>query len=57
MADDQADLDQANRQRAKGQERYRDEVSRGGHGAYKPCEKSPIEEARTRKMRPRKKAD
>ena len=26
-------------------EKYRDSVSKGGHGAHKPCEKFPIEEA------------
>jgi hypothetical protein len=45
MADDHTDLDDANRERAKEEERYRDEVSKGGHGAHKPCEKFPIEEA------------
>jgi hypothetical protein len=48
MADDHTDVDEANRQRAKEEERYRDEVSQGGHGAHKPCEKFPIEEARER---------
>ncbi|HET7059656.1 MAG TPA: hypothetical protein VFI05_13005 [Nitrospiraceae bacterium] len=37
MVDDHTDLDK---------ERYRDEVSRGGHGAHRPCKKFPIEEAR-----------
>ncbi|WP_447985903.1 hypothetical protein [Nitrospira sp. Nam74] len=46
MVDDHTDLDEANRQRAMEEERYRDEVSRGGHGAHKPCEKFPIEEAK-----------
>lgn len=45
MVDDHTDLNKANRQRAKEEERYRDEVSRGGHGAHKPCDKFPIEEA------------
>jgi hypothetical protein len=26
-------------------EKYRDSVSKGGHGAHKPCEKFPLEEA------------
>jgi hypothetical protein len=46
MADDQTDVNKANRERAKDEERYREEVSQGGHGAHKPCEKFPIEEAR-----------
>ena len=46
MVDDHTDLDEANLQRAMEEERYRDEVSRGGHGAHKPCEKFPIEEAK-----------
>jgi len=45
MVDDHTDLNEANLERAKEEERYRDEVSRGGHGAHKPCEKFPIEEA------------
>lgn len=45
MVDDHTDLNEANLQRAKEEERYRDEVSRGEHGAHKPCEKFPIEEA------------
>jgi hypothetical protein len=45
MADDHTDVDEANRERAKEEERYRDEVSKGDHGAHKPCEKFPIEEA------------
>ena len=36
MVDDHTDLDEANRQRAKEEERYRDEVSKGRHGAHKP---------------------
>ena len=27
-------------------EEWRNSVSKGGHGAHKPCEKFPIEEAR-----------
>ena len=46
MADDHTDVDEANRQRAKEEERYRGPASQGGHGAHKPCEKFPIEEAR-----------
>ena len=46
MADDHTDLDKANRERAAEEERYREEVSRGSHGAHRPCEKFPIEEAR-----------
>jgi len=46
MADDQTDVNKANRERAKDEEHYREEVSQGGHGAHKPCEKFPIEEAR-----------
>jgi hypothetical protein len=34
-------------------ERYRDELSRGGHGAHKPCEKFPIEDAREQEKRER----
>ena len=45
MVDDHTDVNEANVQRAKEEERYRDEVSRGKHGAHKPCEKYPIEEA------------
>ncbi len=46
MVDDHTNLDEANYRRAKEEERYREEVSEGGHGAHKPCEKFPIEEAR-----------
>ena len=46
MVDDHTDLDKANQDRAQEEERYRDEVSRGGHGAHRPCKKFPIEEAR-----------
>jgi hypothetical protein len=53
--DDHTDLDQANRQRAKEEERYRGEVSKGGHGAHKLCEKFPIEEAREQEKREREK--
>jgi hypothetical protein len=38
MVDDHTDLDEANHRRAKEEERYREEVSEGGHGAHKPCE-------------------
>jgi hypothetical protein len=40
MADDLTDLDKANRERAAEEERYRDEVSKCGHGAHKPSEKA-----------------
>ncbi|HKN85551.1 MAG TPA: hypothetical protein VJV04_01705 [Nitrospiraceae bacterium] len=46
MADDHTDLDKVNQELAKDAERYRDEVSQGQHGAHRPCEKFPIEEAR-----------
>jgi len=46
--DAHTDLNRANREMAQEEERYRDEVSRGGHGAHAPCEKFPIEEARER---------
>jgi hypothetical protein len=46
MIDDHTDPDEANRRRAGEEERYREEVNQGGHGAHKPCEKFPIEEAR-----------
>lgn len=48
MADDHTDLNEANRRRAREEERYRDEVNRGDHGAHKPGDKFPIEEARER---------
>ena len=51
-ADDHTDLDKANEDRAKEEERYREEVSRGGHGAHRPCEKFPIEEAREEDLAP-----
>jgi hypothetical protein len=38
--------DKANHDIAKEEERYREEVSQGEHGAHRPCEKFPIEEAR-----------
>jgi hypothetical protein len=44
--DDHTNLDEANHQLAQEEERYRDEVNQGRHGAHKPCEKFPIEEAR-----------
>ena len=50
MADDHTNLNEANRRRAREEERYRDEVSRGDHGAHKPGDKFPIEEARERGM-------
>ena len=46
MVDDHTHLDEANHKLAKEEERYREEVSHGRHGAHKPCEKFLIEEAR-----------
>jgi hypothetical protein len=45
MVNDHTDLGQANQEMAKGEEQYRDEVSRGSHGAHKSCEKFPIKDA------------
>ncbi|MDQ6735202.1 MAG: hypothetical protein M3Z35_13980 [Nitrospirota bacterium] len=52
MVNDHTDLDKSNEDLAKEEERYRDEVSRGGHGAHRPCEKFPIEEAREQGVAP-----
>jgi len=52
MADDHTDLDEMNQELAKEAERYRDEVSQGHHGAHRPCEKFPIEEARDNNIAP-----
>ena len=52
MVDDHTDLNEANVQRAKEEERYREEVLQGGHGAHKPCEKFPIEEAEEAQEKP-----
>ena len=50
MVDDHTDLDKVNQELAKEEERYRDEVSQGGHGAHRPCEKFPIEEAHEKEV-------
>lgn len=42
----QDDREGADRELAREAEEYRDSVSKGGHGARKPCEQYPIEEAR-----------
>ena len=52
--DDHTDLDEANVQLAKEEERYRDEVSQGGHSAHKACEKFPIKEAKEQGVRDEK---
>ena len=46
MVDDHTHPDEANHKLAQEEERYRDEVNQGRHGAHKPCETFPIEEAR-----------
>jgi hypothetical protein len=46
MVDDHSRPDETNHKLAKEEERYRDEVNQGRHGAHKPCEKFPVEEAR-----------
>jgi len=50
MVNDHTDLDKANQEFAKEEERYRDEVSQGSHGAHPPCEKFPIEEAHEKEI-------
>lgn len=46
MVDPQTDLDDANHQLSKAEERYREEVNEGRHGAHKLCETFPMEVAR-----------
>ncbi len=41
----QTDREGTDQKLAEEAEQYRDSVSKGGHGAHKPCEKFPIEEA------------
>ena len=41
----QTDREGTDQKLAEEAEQYRDGVSKGGHGAHKPCEKFPIEEA------------
>jgi hypothetical protein len=43
--DHRTDREGTDQKLAQEAEAYRDEVSKGGHGAHKPCEKFPIEEA------------
>jgi hypothetical protein len=43
--DHQTDREGADQKLAQEAEKFRDDVSKGGHGAQKPCEKFPIEEA------------
>jgi hypothetical protein len=42
----QDDRDEADKKLAKQAEKWRDGVSKGEHGAHKPCEQVPMEEAR-----------
>lgn len=49
---DHTTLDEVNRTLAEEEERYREEIRKGGHGAHAPCETFPIEEARERGVVP-----
>ena len=49
---DHTTLDEVNRTLAEEEERYREEIRKGGHGAHAPCDTFPIEEARERGVVP-----
>jgi hypothetical protein len=46
----QTDREGTDENLAEEAEQYRDSVNKGGHGAHKPCEKFPIEEAEAKEQ-------
>ena len=46
----QDDREGTDQKLAKDAEEWRDSVSKGGHGAHRPCEKFPIEEAQEKAL-------
>jgi hypothetical protein len=49
--DHRTDREGTDEKLAQEAEAYREEVSKGAHGAHKPCEKFPIEEAQEEQQR------
>jgi hypothetical protein len=51
--DHRTDREETDQKLAQDAESYRDKVSKGAHGAHKPCEKFPIEEAQEEEQKER----